>query len=172
MVTQDILDELEEAAADYTEINDTFCDSVKFYGKTMHEWSEQLLIKLPSQDKLTPTEIKTIYLQLGNNLQQVTYFYTISNSLFNALNSGEGVKRNELIKQIIERYSAANAKRPAATAIEQMARAEMIHIANNRIIAKMLRDFWKEMRECIIDIKITLDQVTLVMSLEMKYLNG
>ena len=149
----------------HTEVTRQFTSTFNFYNKTLSEWAVQLAVAIPKNP--TPDSLKVVYMELMVKLQQCSALYNRANTILTALSRGSASKKKEMVAGIIQMYEDKKARRPAGTIIDDMAET-YINTNLSIINAKIARDFFKENKDNLIEIRKTLEQLGFLMHLEMK----
>jgi hypothetical protein len=167
--TEQIYEEVIIQAEIYSKAIRQFMSSFMFYEKTLEEWAGLTSIEIPKE--ITPEILQQLYLELTRRLQQASYFYTTTNSTYNAINSNSKLKQADIITALTDWYRQKKAKRPAAKILEDISCAYLGDTQQTKIIAQIVRDFWKEKRDNLIEVRKCLEQISISMHVEQKYLN-
>jgi hypothetical protein len=167
---ESILDEIVEGAAAHAVATQEFINQMQFYDKSLKEWAREMQIVV--KDDLSPQEMRQLYVKLANNLQIASYFYSVASSINSAVVGGGGMKKADLVKMIVANYDVRNARRPAATVIEHMANSYMSGTVNTRVAARIVKDFWRERRDTLTEVRKIIEQIGISMHVEMKHLGG
>lgn len=167
---ESILDDIIEGAEVHAAATQDFINKMQFYGKSLKQWAQEMQIVV--KDDLKPDEMRQLYVKLANNLQIAAYFYSVASSINSAVVGGGAMKKSDLVKMIVANYEARNARRPAATVIEHMADSYMSGTVNTRVAAKIVKDFWRERRDALTEVRKIIEQIGISMHVEMKHLSG
>ena len=68
-------------------------------------------------------------------------------------------------------YGKRGAKRPAAVVIERMAESYMSSTVSARVAAKIVKSFWKERWNTLLEVRKILEQIGMSLHVEMKWTN-
>tara|TARA_Y100000034_G_C6756471_1_gene336638 strand:+ start:105 stop:644 length:540 start_codon:yes stop_codon:yes gene_type:complete len=164
---EEIMDEVVAGAQAHSAATEIFMDSFVFYGKTLTEWLDEVAINLP--DDIQPMDLRQLYVDVARKIQRAANFYTIASAIHGGLVDGGQIKKSDLVKSLVDQYTATKRKRPAATIIERMADSYMNSTVHTRIAAKIVKDFWRERRDTLIEMRKCLEQVSISLHTEMKY---
>jgi len=164
---EEILDEVVKGAEAHNAAAMVFRESFQFYGKSLNDWLNEMAIELPKE--LTPMVLQELYLDVAKKYQRAANFYTISNSVYGGIADGGNIKKSDLVKTLVERYKASSQKRPGQDIIEHMASSYLSKTMPTRIAAKIVRDFWKERKDAIVEVRKCLEQASISIATELKY---
>ncbi len=165
---EEIMTEVVAGASAHSAATEIFQDQFQFYGQTLSEWMDLMSIKIPKDP--TPQEMRSLYVELAQKYQRASIYYTVANSIHGAIINGGEIKKSDLVKALVDRYAGTAKKRPAASIIERMAESYMNSTVHTKIAARIVKDFWKERRDTLVEIRKNLEQVSISMHTEMKYL--
>jgi hypothetical protein len=165
---EEIMNEVVAGAASHSAATEIFMDTFTFYGQTLTDWLNEMAIDLPSD--ITPEDLRTLYIDVARKHQRASNFYTIASAIHAGLIDGGNIKKSDLVMSLINQYTLSQRKRPAATIIERMADSYMNATVHTRIAAKIVKDFWRERRDTLIEMRKCLEQISISMHTEMKYL--
>lgn len=164
-----ILEVIDEGAAVYSEISLAFIQNFKFYDKTLYQWATDLMVPIPNAKDLDSVEFRKILLQLARNVQIANNYYSTSCSIDDAIQGGNSVKKSDVVNAIVNNYAMKGAKRPAANLIEQMAESYMSSTLSAKTAAKLVKNFWKQRLEMLLEVRKILEQVGMSLHVEMKW---
>lgn len=167
---EEIMDEVVSGAQAHSAATEIFMDSFVFYGQTLSQWLNELAIDIP--EDILPEDLQNLYLDVARKIQRASNFYTIASAIHGGLVDGGNIKKSDLVKSLVDQFSDTKKKRPAASIIERMADSYMNATVHTRIAAKIVKDFWRERRDTLIEIRKCLEQVSISIHTEMKYLNA
>lgn len=166
---EEIMDEVVAGAQAHSAATEIFMDSFMFYSKTLTEWLNEMAVDIP--EEVHPSDLQTLYLDVARKIQRASNFYTIASAIHGGLVDGGNIKKSDLVKSLVDQFADTKKKRPAATIIERMADSYMNATVHTRIAAKIVKDFWRERRDALIEMRKCLEQVSISIHTEMKYLN-
>ncbi len=167
-ITPDILlDKILPGFESHQNLTDLFMEKVQFYDRTLVEWVDHLTINVP--DNPTPLELRSLFAQVAKKMQQASYFYSVCNAYNSTLNSKAEGEKATVIAKLVYNYADKNAKRPAAPILDQLAETYFDEVSIQLIISKVLKEFWKERRDTLIEVRKCLEQIIMSQNMEMKY---
>ena len=166
---EEILDSLKEGAELYTAITDSFISSFVFYEKTLYEWTEFLSIKIPPKNQLDLESFRGVLITLSKNVQIASNYYSVASTMVDAIGGGNNIKKSDIINILVQNYAAKGAKRPAASVIERMADSYLSSTLSAEKAAKIIKLFWKQRLETLLDLRKIFEQIGMSISVEMKF---
>jgi hypothetical protein len=166
----EIMKEVMAGAQAHSAATEIFMSGFIFYGQSLTDWLNEMAVVIPKE--ITPPDLRLLYLDIATKHQRAANFYSIASSIHGGIVDGGNIKKNDLVKSLVDRYTTANRKRPAATIIERMADSYMNATVHTRIASKIVKDFWRERRDTLIEMRKCLEQVSISMHTEMKYLDN
>jgi hypothetical protein len=166
---ESIIESLKEGAELYAVITDAFVNDFVFYEKTLYEWTNSLIIKIPPTKTLTLANFRSLLLELAKNLQTASNYYSVACSMAETINSGNSIKKADIVRLIVSNYATKGAKRPAASVIEKMADAYLSNTISAERAAKIVKTFWKQRLDTLLDLRKVFEQIGLSLSVEMKF---
>ena len=167
--SQDILDALKDGATLYTSITESFVSEFVFYDKTLYEWASHLSIEIPSTKNLDIVGFRDLLVELAKNIQTASNYYSVACSMVDAIGGGNSMKKSDIINMLVANYAAKGAKRPAATVIERMADSYLSSTVSAEKAAKIVKSFWKQRLDTLLDLRKVFEQIGLSLSVEMKF---
>jgi hypothetical protein len=162
---EDLISEVLASAEQHSAATQNFIESYKFYDKTLQEWGIDLSIRIPKDP--SPDDLRSIYIELLRKLQTAHVLYSRANSMLTALTEGSQVKKADITTALVKRYETNKARRPASSVISQMADT-CLDIGYMKTASKIAKDFFKDQKDTLIEIRKTLEQLGFLMHLELK----
>lgn len=166
---EQILDALKQGAELYTSITDSFVTNFVFYDKTLYEWTEFLSIKMPNLKGLNLEAFRELLIILGRNVQIASNYYSVASTMVDAIGGGNSMKKSDIINMLVSNYAARGAKRPAASVIEKMADSYLSSTVSAEKAAKIVKAFWKQRLDTLLDLRKIFEQIGMSISVEMKF---
>lgn len=166
---EQILDALKQGAELYTSITDSFVTNFVFYDKTLYEWTEFLSIKMPNLKGLNLEAFRELLITLGRNVQIASNYYSVASTMVDAIGGGNSMKKSDIINMLVSNYAARGAKRPAASVIERMADSYLSSTVSAEKAAKIVKAFWKQRLDTLLDLRKIFEQIGMSISVEMKF---
>ena len=166
---KDIIDTLTEGAELYTEVTKSFIKDFTFYDKTLYEWATDLMIEIPSNNNLDIVVFRSLLLELSTNLQVASNYYSVAASMAETIGGGNVIKKADIVSLIVSNYAKRGAKRPAASVIEKMADSYLVNTVSAERAAKIVKIFWKQRVDTLLDLRKIFEQIGLSLSVEMKF---
>jgi hypothetical protein len=164
---EDIIAEIVAGAQTHSVATEIFMDSFMFYGHTLTEWLDQMAVEIPKE--INKDDLRDLYVDVAKKIQRAANFHTIATAIHGGLNEGGEIKKSDLVAGLINRYADSGRKRPAANIIDRMADSYMSNTMHTRIAAKIVKDFWRERRDTLIEVRKCLEQISIGIHTEMKY---
>lgn len=153
----------------YEIMADLFMEKVKFYDRTLTEWIDHLAVDIPKDRDMTPELLRAYFIQVARNIQQASYFYSVCGAYNSTLSSKADGEKASVVAKIVYDYANKNAKRPAAAVLDQLAETYFNDVTLQLVISKVLKEFWRERRDTLIEVRKCLEQISMSMNMEMKY---
>jgi hypothetical protein len=163
----DIVEEVILGAEAHSAATKVFMSSFTFYEKTLAEWLNEMAVVIP--DEIGPTDLRNLYIDVARKHQRAANYYTVASAIHGGLSFGGEIKKSDLVSAIVSSYTATQRKRPAATILERMADSYMNSTAHTKVAAKIVKDFWRERRDTLVEMRKCLEQVSISLHTEMKY---
>jgi len=167
--SESILEVIQEGAQIYTEISSSFIQSFIFYEKTLYNWASELMIEIPDARDLDPMKFREVLIKLARNTQVANNYYSVSCSIGDAIAGGNSIRKSDVVNAIVNNYAKKGAKRPAATVIEQMADSYMSSTLSARVASKLVKNFWKQRIDMLLEVRKIMEQVGISLHVEMKW---
>lgn len=164
-----IIKDISASAEMYTEITENFIREFVFYEKTLFEWANHLMINVPKLSDLSVDTFRQILLDLIENTQIASNYYSLASSMVEAISGGSNIRRSDIIRSIVNNYAARNAKRPAAAVIERMADSYLSTTVPTSIAAKIVKNFWKQRLETLLELRKLVEQIGMSLHVEIKF---
>lgn len=162
---EDMIAEILASSEQHSAATQNFVENYKFYDKTLQEWGTDLSIRIPKEP--SPDDLRIIYVELLRKLQTCNVLYSRANSMLTALEQGSQVKKADITTAIVKGYELQKARRPASSVISQMADT-CLQIGYMRTASKIAKDFFKDQKDTLVEIRKTLEQLGFLMHLELK----
>ena len=165
----DIIDALKAGSELYTNITEAFVKDFIFYDKTLYDWATSLMIEIPDPRSLDIASFRTLLLQLASNIQLASNYYSVACSMVDTIGGGNNMKKSDIISLLVSNYAAKGAKRPAASVLERMADSYLQSTVSAERAAKIVKNFWKQRLDTLLDLRKVFEQIGLSLSVEMKF---
>jgi hypothetical protein len=165
----EIIQALKEGVEIYTALTEAFIVDFVFYDKTLYQWASDLTIAIPNTRDLDLSTFRQLLVQLGANLQIASSYYSVACSMIDAIQGGNNMKRADVITLLVDNYAARGAKRPAATVIEKMADSYLSNTISAEKAAKIVKTFWKQRVDTLLELRKIFEQIGLSLSVEIKF---
>lgn len=169
LTAQDIVDELRVGAETYSQITENFIRDFVFYDKTLYDWATDLMIEIPNKKNLDLISFRELLTKLATNIQLASNYYSLASSMVDAIGGGNSIKKSDLINIIVSNYAVKGAKRPAAAVIERMADSYLSSTVSAEKAAKIVKNFWKQRFDTLLELRKVFEQIGLSLSVEMKF---
>jgi hypothetical protein len=169
VTSQDIFSDVIAAAETHAALTDNFIKNFTFYGKPLSSWSKELSVKIP--DQVTPEVMRALYVKLANSIQIASHFYSVSNTISSTLVAGGEVKKSDLVASLVKQYEQTTRRKPSGMVIERMADSYMSGTVSARIASKIVREFWRQHLDALVEVRKCLEQIGISLHVEMKHLN-
>jgi len=167
--SEEIVETIMDGAQVYSNISSTFIQSFMFYDKTLYEWASELMINIPPAKELDPSKFREVMITLAKNVQVANNYYSVSCTIEDAISGGNSIKKSDVIAAIVQRYASKGAKRPAATVIDQMAESYMSGTMSAKVSSKMVKNFWKQRIDMLLEVRKIMEQISMSLHVEMKW---
>tara|TARA_Y100001970_G_C14180437_1_gene829536 strand:- start:669 stop:1217 length:549 start_codon:yes stop_codon:yes gene_type:complete len=164
-----IVEVIKEGSEVYSEITTSFVQQFVFYDKTLYDWATELMVEIPNAKHLDEIKFRDLLVTLANNLQIASNYYSVASSMADAVSGGTSIKKSDVVAAIVANYAKKGAKRPAATVIEQMADSYMSSTVSARVAARIVKTFWKQRLDTLLEIRKILEQIGMSLHVEMKW---
>lgn len=164
-----IVDIVKEGAEIYSTVTSGFIKEFVFYDRTLYDWATHLMIEVPPAKDLNGEAYRELLIQLTRNLQIASNYHSVAASMCDAVAGGNSIKKSDIIAAIVQNYATKGAKRPAGTVIEQMADSYMSSTISARVAARIVKNFWKQRVDTLLEIRKILEQIGMSLHVEMKW---
>lgn len=165
--TTETVEALLPAFEECIDLTDTLGASIVIGERTIHEWSDYLVVKVPKDPNLQ--DLRSLFILVAKNMQIASYYFSIfanyNSTLLGRLDSAKA----KLTTELVDDYYKRNAKRPAAQVLEQLSLSYLDDINSQIMISKLLKEFFREKRDMLIEVRKCLEQVSLSHHMEIKY---
>lgn len=166
-----IIEVVKEGSEIYSEITSSFVQEFVFYEKTLYEWATDLMIQIPNARDLDEVSYRDLLITLANNIQLASNYHSVASSMTDAITGGNSIKKSDVVNAIVMNYGKRGARRPAAAVIERMAESYMSSTVSARVAAKIVKNFWKQRLDTLLEVRKILEQIGMSLHVEMKWTN-
>ncbi len=166
-----IIDVVKEGSEIYSEVTAAFVKDFVFYDKTLYEWATELMIHIPKARDLDEIGFRALLIDLANNIQVASNYHSVASSMADAITGGNSIKKSDVVNAIVMNYGKRGAKRPAAVVIERMADSYMSSTVSARVAARIVKTFWKQRLDTLLEVRKILEQIGMSLHVEMKWMN-
>ena len=142
--------------------------SVLFYRKSLYVWRKELQIILPKPEDLNLAGYKQLLMSTTVSIQKASALYSTANSLYNLLSETAKAKRAELSDILIEEHLSGNGKVMSKAKLDDLTSRPLRGITDIISISRVIRDFFKEERDTLIEVRKLLEQLGYVLHTERK----
>ena len=165
---EQVMNEIIQDAQAHAAATESFANRFMFYGKPLQQWSDELAVEVPHN--ATPEKMRGLYTKLANNMQVASHFHSVASTINSSLIGGGQMKTADLVAAIVNQYAKNKAKRPSGAVIERMAESYMKSTTSTRVAAKLVKDFWKQRVDTLIEVRKNLEQISIHMHVELRHL--
>ena len=169
VTSEDIIDSLKQGSEIYTNITEAFAKEFMFYDKTLYQWAGELMIDIPNPKTLDLVSFRTTLLELATKLQVASNYYSVACSMVDTIGGGNNMKKSDIMSLLVSNYAAKGAKRPAASVLERMADSYLTNTVSAEKAAKIVKNFWKQRVDTLLDLRKVFEQIGLSLSVEIKF---
>ena len=166
-----IIEVVKEGSEIYSEITSSFVQEFVFYEKTLYEWATDLMIEIPNARDLDEVSYRDLLITLANNIQLASNYHSVASSMTDAITGGNSIKKSDVVNAIVMNYGKRGARRPAGAVIERMAESYMSSTVSARVAAKIVKNFWKQRLDTLLEVRKILEQIGMSLHVEMKWTN-
>lgn len=167
--TQDLLNELNQDVKVASAATESFIDEFQFNGRSLREHSEALWIEIPKNPN--PEDFRLIFTKLARNIQIATHYYSVASSINSALYGSSKQRKADIIKTLAEAYEKNKKRRPSHDTLDKMADSYMQNTANVATASRIVKDFWKQKIESLIEVRKCMEAFGMSKATELKYLD-
>jgi len=164
-----IIDIISDGAEIYSNITTEFIQKFVFYDKTLYEWATFLMIEIPKGRDLNSENYRAMLIQIAHNTQLASNYFSLASSISEAVVGGNSIKKSDVIAAIVNGYASKGATRPAASVIEKMAESYMSSTISARVASKIVKNFWKQRLDTLLEVRRILEQLGMSLHVEMKW---
>tara|TARA_S200000501_G_scaffold364393_1_gene396535 strand:+ start:66 stop:611 length:546 start_codon:yes stop_codon:yes gene_type:complete len=169
VTSEDIIDSLKQGSEIYTNITEAFAKEFMFYDKTLYQWAGELMIEIPAPKAVDLVSFRTTLLELATKLQIASNYYSVACSMVDTIGGGNNMKKSDIMSLLVSNYAAKGAKRPAASVLERMADSYLTNTVSAEKAAKIVKNFWKQRVDTLLDLRKVFEQIGLSLSVEIKF---
>jgi hypothetical protein len=167
---QTVVADIVAIADNNSRLHTAVMESFVFQGKSLSEWLDSCAVEIPN--KMTPEEYRQVAALLARKIQQAMHFYTMCSTTTQVLDAGNDKRKNEIVNALVNTYQASDAKRPAAKVLERMASDKLASSATHELAARLLKEFWRDRRDALIETRKLLETIGMSANIEIKYLEA
>lgn len=165
---QAVLDDINEGTRIFSELSNKLMEEFMFFDRTLLEWADFLMVNIPPE--IDESGFRRCLTDLSNKWQIVNNYYSISSALAKAFSGGSEMKKSDVVAAIVARYMKEQKKRPASTTIERMADSYMHNTISTSITSAIVKDFWKQRVDQLLETRKILEQLGMSLHVEAKYI--
>lgn len=166
-----LVDTCLEDLADSQNLIDKITSGIVFYDRTLVEWIEYFSLAPPEKDNVNNETLRNCFLDLTKLIQEASFYYSICSNFNQIITSTTQNIKSMQVNKIVDSYAQAKAKRPSALVINRIADHRLSDISTQILASKILKEFWKERKETLIEVRKCLEQIALNHNVELKYNN-
>jgi len=164
-----IIDIISEGAQIYSSVTEDFIKNFVFYDKTLYQWATTLMVDIPKEKDLDPQKYRTMLIQVAQNTQIASNYFSLACSMADAVAGGNSIKKSDVVTAIVNNYAKQGATRPAATVIEKMAESYMSSTISARVASKIVKNFWKQRLDTLLELRRIFEQLGMSLNVEIKW---
>lgn len=157
------------------EIYDIFSKNMKnqllISGKTPDYWKKEFWIKIPT-DNMTTQSCKELDMNLMGLNQQAVFYHAAAQAKQQMIKRGTEAAYNDKFWAIVQEHKDKGMRPPAAATLETMARINNDELESASTLADIEQKFWKSILDHLSTCRKLIENATLNISTELKYLAG
>jgi hypothetical protein len=159
----------DEGQAIYSSFVTRVKENLLINDRTPDEWWAHFGLRIETNN-LNPEICKSLLIQIANLYQEASYYYSISNASFSALEGSQSSEHTKKYKQVVDQLRAEkpDEKLPAAATIENLVKAEENVIYSAIATAKIAREFWKTILDSLNTTRKIIDTASMNNGIEAK----
>jgi hypothetical protein len=138
-------------------------------GKTPDKWKEEFWITVPT-DNLTTQTCKELDMKLMELHQQAVFYHAAAQAKQQMIKRGTEAAYNEKFWAIVAEHKEKGLRPPAAATLETMARINNDELESAATLADIEQRFWKSILDHLSTCRKLIENATLNISTELKYL--
>lgn len=166
--SEELIAQLASKAAENNALAANFMDAYTFYGKSLAEWNALFYVELPKNHKsLSPQDMMDLHLKIATYIQRCNFLYAAASSTNASLDAASNIKKSEIVNALVSLYETRGAKRPAAAVLNHMAE-HLIDSAYSRAGSQIVKNFFRDQKETLFEIRKSLEQISIMMHLDQK----
>ena len=169
VTSEDIIESLKQGSEIYTNITEAFAKEFMFYDKTLYQWAGELMIEIPSLKNIDLVSFRGTLLELATKLQVASNYYSVACSMVDTIGGWNNMKKSDIMSLLVSNYAAKGAKRPAASVLERMADSYLTNTVSAEKAAKIVKNFWKQRVDTLLDLRKVFEQIGVSLSVEIKF---
>jgi len=150
-----------------------FMDQFKIHGRTISEWDDILTLPLNiNANRPTGLEIREAYLAYSDKIQTAGHLYSITKAMYISADSTRNSKKVDIIRKMVQEYETNRTVKPPAKVLEQLAEQRTSEYIATKITLEIIKEFFAQKIETLHEVRKSLDQISISMNIELKYLEG
>jgi len=138
-------------------------------GHTYDHWYEKFYINIPV-DNLTPAMCRGLGMKIMHLHQDATFYYVAAQAKAQCLKRGSESAFNDKLFAIVEEHKAKGGRVPGQDTLRALASVDNEEFDSAHSLADIEMKFWKSMLEHLTQCRRLVENASLTMSTELKYL--
>lgn len=154
------------AESHYDSAAESLLNDLEFHGHSLSDWSVKLTLQIGNPEDFS--DLKELQIELAKKIQMATYYYSISSTVFNVLDSSTHAEKGAVTQAILDEFRERGEHRPTQASMDAIVRGRLQSINNQKLSASIVKNFFKQRLDTLIEIRKILESLSISMSMERK----
>ena len=154
-------------------VHSMFADTMKrqltISGETMEHWKKEFMIRIPT-DNLTPEMCRDLGMHILNLNQDATFYFAVASAKAQWLKRGSESAFNDQFYAIVQEYKEKKQRVPGQETLKALSSIGNEEVESAHTIADIECKFWKSILEHLATCRRLVENASMTISTEMKYL--
>lgn len=153
----------------HEQFEDYFKRTVTISGQTIDHWNEHFFVRVP-QD-ITLQQAQQLAAQLMGLMHEASFYFSVAQAKVSLMKRGANSNYLAKFASLVEEHKGRGGRLPSAQTLETLAKIDGDAAESAYTIADVELKFWKEKLSILESSRKLLENVTMSISTELKYLD-